>query len=64
MTDVHFYLSALRACKCGKPAAYEVRGSGNVVYDHCCKKCGPRRVKELTKAYTRTPTPTESTDAK
>ena len=70
MRDISFYLSALRACRCGKPASYEVRATGNVTYDHCCKTCAPKRLKELERTYNRpkapparTTTPEAPTDA-
>jgi len=54
---MHFYKSALPRCRCGKPAEYEVRGSGNERYDHACKRCADRRVRELTEAH-KAPPPT------
>ena len=47
----HFYLVALRRCRCGKPAEYEVQGSGNETYDYCCKRCAERRKRELIDAW-------------
>lgn len=48
---IYFYTTALPHCSCGKGATVSVMGTGNVLYDICCDKCGKRRVKELTKAW-------------
>lgn len=48
---LHFYKSALRTCKCGKPAAYEIRATGNVFYDFACKAHADKVVCELTEAH-------------
>lgn len=51
MSVINFYAVALERCKCGKPAANEIRATGNVRYDRCCLGCTNRRIKELQKAH-------------
>lgn len=42
-----FYTVPLPRCKCGKPAEFDVMGTGNVLYEHCCAECAEKKVQEL-----------------
>lgn len=42
-----YYLSALPACRCGKPATVELRNIYNASCGRFCKVCGTSRLKAL-----------------
>ena len=46
-----FYKVALRRCKCGAAAAFQIQGSGNVPYDYACARHADKLVRELIKVH-------------
>jgi hypothetical protein len=48
---MHFYTRQLPHCRCGKPASYEVLGTGNVRYDFVCSGCERKRLRELDRTH-------------
>ena len=48
---ISFYSVSLPHCACGRAADVQILGTGNIRYDYCCKRCAPRRIRELDRTH-------------